>query len=128
MRRSTLATFGAFAGPVCFAASALLSVASWVPISLDVACLSAASPTDVEVDGEGAFGGERTWFPVGERCTWATTTGGTVTTTRYDLGANAGLYGGAAGMLASVTLFMLSAKAGDDDSPLRRRAAQPKLH
>jgi len=101
--------------PAIFAGSALLSLISWASITHQLVCIGAPMPTDVQVVGEGAFDEERTWTPVGERCTWATAAGGTVTTTHYELGESAGMYGGAAGMLVSVAVFVISARSGDDE-------------
>jgi hypothetical protein len=125
-----LATVGIFIAPAVLAAAALLSAMSWVVIAREpvTLCLGAPAPADVRTVGEGAIDGERTWMPVGERCTWATATGGTVTGTHYELVPNVGLWGGFAGMLASVAFFAICAKAGDDDSPVGLRLArQPEL-
>ncbi|QTE30498.1 hypothetical protein [Pengzhenrongella sicca] len=45
-------------------------------------------------------------------------------TTNYDVGASAGLFGGTAGMLASVVVFVVSARSGADETPVGKRAAR----
>ena len=123
MTRSTLATVGILVAPVLLAAALLLALVSAAVVAHQVVCLHGPAPAGAHAVGEGSVDGERVWLPVGERCTWATATGGTVTSTHYDLGASAGVWGGVAGALASVALFVSSARAGRDSRPAPPRAA-----
>ncbi|QTE30855.1 hypothetical protein [Pengzhenrongella sicca] len=117
MRRSTIATIGIFASPAILAGSALLAVTAWTAITHELVCLDAPTPVDPQVIGEGTLDGQRTWILVGERCTWATASGETVTTTNYDLAASIGLLGGVAATLTSAVVFVISARSGADDRP-----------
>ena len=121
MQRSTVPTLGVFAAPAILAASALLAVLSWAVVMHQPACLPGPMPADVQMLGEGPLDGHRTWLPVGERCTWATPSAGTVTETTYDVVASAGLFGGTAGILASAVVFVISARFGGDETQVWKR-------
>ena len=116
-----MATLGVFAAPAVLAASALLALFSWGVVMHEPACLYGPMHPDEQVLGEGPIDGQRVWLPVGERCTWATPSGPTATTTTYDVGASAGLFGGAAGILASAVVFVISARSGDDETQFWKR-------
>jgi hypothetical protein len=121
VRRSTVATLGIFAAPAVLAASTLLALSSWAVAMHHPACLYGPLPPHVKVLGEGPIDGHRTWLPVAERCTWATPSGETATTTTYDVRASAGLFGGTAGILTSAVVFVISAKSGDDETQFWKR-------